>query len=808
MFIIFEKKLIAVLILASLCIGASQTAVAEQFIVRNGRPRAEMIIAEKAPRMVNLAAQELQLYLKKISGAELPITTKPTGDYPVTIYVGKSEHTDRLGVTDAGLKYGAFRMVSGPSHLILLGGDFDFVPTQPWPQSNSDRPRAQQEWDQLTGSTWVNPLNSAYRQYNRTTGTWAHDEGGSLNAVCAFLRMLGVRWYMPGELGEVVPERKSLPLLSIDKTVRPDFPLRHWFGAYFVYTSDDVMWERRLGLNSGYAVLGAGMAVHGMRNVHGRKEMQEAHPDYYALIGGKRDTEYRGTGHACFSSEGLIQETINYARAVFDHFDEPAVSVWPQDGLRPCQCELCQGKSPSDQVWGFVDRVARELYKTHPDRLVTCGAYASYKTPPETIENFTPNVAVFISNVQRPGLVDPERWKSYWELIQAWQKKVAPGHIIRNENNRYSLWHDRRGKKPVPFPVMHPRMFVKDLRALKGISLGDWNEVSRSNLGIPGRTFWRAPAIDHLNLYVNSRYLWDAEQDLDELLEEYYALFYGPARKEMKAAIEFAEAKYNRTDRSRRGRGNPLLVELSDRIRLVELLHTARRTAGDTVYGKRIQLMIDELAPLDDLRQEIKEQAKAGDPRENAPVAVAYDVNRKEGLKTCRLKDLVTGKKADIETTFRVGWDRGALVFDIRCQEPDMENLFVTRDVWGGDSVAILLETPYHAYYQIEINPDGRIFDADRGHGVETRWKSLAEVKTHRGEDYWRVEVRIPVAGEKAGAMDPYNFVVGGKPSAEAPWYFNVCRARVRGGEKTAWAFSPTGATYHVPEKFGKLVIR
>ncbi|MFN2352412.1 MAG: DUF4838 domain-containing protein, partial [Kiritimatiellia bacterium] len=82
----------------------------------------------------------------------------------------------------------------------------------------------------------------------------------------------------------------------------------------------------------------------------------------------------------------------------------------PQDGLRNCRCEQCAGKSASELVWGFIDRVARDLYTTHPDRLITGGAYASYQRPPASIERFSPNVTVFISNVGRPVLDDDERW--------------------------------------------------------------------------------------------------------------------------------------------------------------------------------------------------------------------------------------------------------------------------------------------------------------------------------------------------------------------------------------------------------------
>jgi hypothetical protein len=449
-----------------------------------------------------------------------------------------------------------------------------------------------------------------------------------------------------------------------------------------------------------------------------------------------------------------------------------------------------------------VDKVGRELYRTHPDRLLSCGAYTPYTHPPEALEKFSPNVVVFISNRGRPLLDDPARWKSYREQVESWQERVAPGNIMRVENNRYSLWGGT--DSPVQFPVIHPHAMARDLQYLKGISKGECCEESQSQMK------WYAIGADHLTLYVQGRFLWDAGQDIETLLDEYYTLFYGPAGEEMKTAIEFAEAKYSRTDRSRsRGRTDPRNAKMSDRVRFVELLHSARQAAGDTDYGKRIQLIIDELPPLEQLQRELKDMAAAGDPRAGAPLAIGYDAERGSNPVTYYMMDMVTGEKPGIETSFSVGWDREALVFRIRCQEPDMKNLYVTQDVWSGDNVAILLEPPGHAYYHIEINPEGRVFDADRGSGVMTRWKSQASVKTDKGKDYWLVEVRIPVAGEEDGAMDPNHYVVGPKPVPGNPWYFNIGRARVRNGKMTVFGFSPVGAAgYHNTEKFARLEIR
>ena len=76
------------------------------------------------------------------------IVTAPTTALPVKIYVGQSAHTDRLGVTAEGLRDGAYRIVSGPNWLVLIGRDFDFdFKKLPWPLSRKDVDRARAEWD-------------------------------------------------------------------------------------------------------------------------------------------------------------------------------------------------------------------------------------------------------------------------------------------------------------------------------------------------------------------------------------------------------------------------------------------------------------------------------------------------------------------------------------------------------------------------------------------------------------------------------------------------------------------------------------
>lgn len=238
------------------------------------------------------------------------------------------------------------------------------------------------------------------------------------------------------------------------------------------------------------------------------------------------------------------------------------------------------------------------------------------------------------------------------------------------------------------------------------------------------------------------------------------------------------------------------------------MLQDARATAGPTVFGSRIALILEELAPLEEFERMLADEEAAAAARMTGPIAIAADVSAGMQPQAYSLRHLQTGETPDVATTFTVAWNDGQLVFDIVCHDQDMDNLFVSRDVWGGDSVAILLETPFHAYYQIEINPDGEIFDADREHGrVNANWQSQAVITTERGPDFWRVKARIPVVDEAAGEGDPMNFVVGEKPAPDAPWFFNLGRVRIRDMDKSAHAFSPTGGNYHLPLKFARLVV-
>ncbi len=833
------KKGWQLMLAASVSLGFNTSAeAAPAMVVENGQPRAEIVIAGQPARMTRLAASELQTYIEKISGAVLPIVTEPTAG-AARIYVGISPHTEELGLETEGLKYGAYRMASGPDWLALLGPDEDFEPIEPYGHSRTsgsggraERDRVNRAWDGITGDHFWNPLHSLYAWYRPELDVWEFDDRGTLHAVQAFLHEQGVRWYAPGPLGEVVPKRSSIALPAVDRVVRPDFPVRRlsWFYQVAPISEDDARWRLRLGLHKGHDVIGITQAVHGMKYVLMREEMKEAHPEFYALWDGERATGHRGgQGAPCLSSEGLFAKHVAYARAVFDHFDEPMISIDMVDGYSRgvCGCERCHdqatpergwGGQMSDYVWGYINRVAEALYESHPDRMVSGITYGTYTLPPEKIDRMSPNLTVILIP---PRLsTDAGRWAELEGQMEAWRAKLPSGRIYTFGNILYN-W----GRLT---PVYFPRQIARNLRFLKGRSLGEQIECYEHP---PGSDYnWDAMAIPHVDLYVTSRFWWDADQDIEAMMEEYYTLYYGPAREEMKAFIEYCEVNWQDMV-STPGRGGGRVEGArgdAERIdRALALLEAAQAVApAESVFGRRIAAVDVYLEPLRDFRAQLA-RAREDVPRMRllpwGPLAhksldgrLDDDAFWRGNVLRMPMWDLVKGPPhrgtGGAENRFQIFWAGGALVFGIRCGEPDMENLNFgeeqdgVRDIRTGDFVEILIETSTHSYYRITVNPAGEIEDADCSDGVETRWTSGAQAVVHRGEDYWSVEVRVPLAGDDARLMNALAGVDGRLPSQNFPWYFNVGRQRVRDGEVERLAYSPTGTgEFEVLERFAEL---
>jgi hypothetical protein len=786
------------------CIGSVQ---ASPLIVEEGQPRAEIIIAEQPVRSVRLAAADLQEYVQKISGARLPIVTEPSGK-AVKLFVGRSPYTDKLGITAEGLRYGAYRLVSGDDWLLFLGDDTEFVPREPWARNNAGivNGELQKAWEAAAGGPWAAPNATMWKDRDKVpavTGlpdaaprpskndffeVWAYDERGSFNAVSAFLQQLGVRWLLPGELGEIVPRVNSIALPKIDEIVRPDFEIRQ----FSVHGPREwTQWGMRLGVRYPYGL----HTAHGMARL-GRQEIFAAHPDWFAMYGGKRRFDpNENTYHFCYSNEELFHETVRCVRAQFDVYDFEGVSVMPPDAYTSiCQCPLCAGKDDpergprgalSNHVWDFVNRVAKEVGKTHPHKLIYCCAYGANSLPPTNIDKLEPNVQVVLVGGRRPksGAAQQAEIRAFRE---SWLPKAD--RVIQIYEN-YPLtsrgWY---------LPCFMARTIGQSINETKGISRGEEVWIS------PHREFNGLAAFDAFQFYFTARMYWGGkEQDVEALLDEYCRLLYGPAGDAMKAFFDYCEFHWQEmeTDKAKadaaldlfdgaKARLNPSSIE-ARRLALLDEFLNGLRTKSVQLGQKR------GAVPKLRLVREAKDIVIDGcldEPfwKTINPGSVG------------RLRELQTGRSPALGATVMTGWYGDSLYFAVRCDEVPGEKPNVTARkhddmaIWYGDVVEILLETNMHSYYQIAVNPAGALVDLDRGMSKDSAvtWDCQAELAVKVADDCWTVEIRIPVTDDD---NDPLHLVVGRKPTQSLPWHVNVCRQRTRENGVEHSALSPMGTS-------------
>jgi hypothetical protein len=812
-----------ILIAALLCASLAPVGAADTFLVENGKPLAEIVISGKPARMTKLAAKELQSTIAKMSGAKLPVVTERSAG-KVAIFVGVSRLTEELGLSTKALQHGAFRMASGKDWLALLGADQDFVPIEPWgrKRDKNEADRVNAAWDKITGDTFWNPASELYQLYHPELDVWMTDDAGTFNAVNEFLRGLGCRWFAPGEIGEVVPKMANLPLPQLNRTVKPDFGLRR-FVYYTQHTGigDRALWNLRLGVNFGAEIAGFPQLCHGMKFVIKREEMKQAHPGMYLLINGRRDTTFKGDGVPNLLSPMLFEKQVKHVRAMFDHFQEPMHNIDLVDGYGGLQgddpawrAQLTPQRgwsgTMSDHVFGYLNRVAQEVHRSHPDRLVSALAYSAYTQAPEKIGKLSPNL-VLIDVHHRQEFWEESKWNERKQWRADWLQKLAPG--------RYISWDFSTNARPEQAgrPVYYTKQISRDLRELKGISLGEQVEIYAHPTSQEPSFGYHDLAIEHFNLYVTARLYWDADQDVDAMLADYCTNYYGPAAEAMKAFIAHAEANWMHmsTDAAKIGESFDLLAKA--------------RAAADpaSLPGRRIQQIADTMKPLEALRVQLSRKRETeldyrvletvntgAKPLGSKPLDGQVD---KDYWGTVRIAPLFKLRPQDPQpegnTSFQIQREGSTLHVGIVCLDPDMKGLRSTTTknddpkLLEGDHVTLLIETTSRSYYEISINPAGAVHDLDRapgGKGLD--WTSGARIAVHRGADHWIVEMRLPIVGAEAFTLDPMKGIDGAQPKDLFPWHFNLGRTRFRGIKVERTAFSPTGTNnFHVTEKFAKL---
>jgi hypothetical protein len=545
----------------------------------------QIIVDSNAFPSVKLAAKELQFYIKKISNKLIPIlnTSDPEKNY--TIYVGESKYTRDLNITLNSQKE-EIRIFSKDDFLVLIGKDSKFYINGPINKNYDDIDSVTSEWDKITNNKYGHPLNILFKNYSGKFDIWENETNGTLNAVYEYLHFLGVRWYFPGDLGEVLPTSKVILLPEINISRKASFPVRNfyfYYQKYFMANDEFLKWRLRLKNDNGAEIFG-NIIDHGMSFVHSRDEFKKANNDTYAIINGNRDKSKFNYGTPCLSSEIFFDHHVDFLKKYFETFEENTMSIMPGDGFNTiCECNKCSIKNPnglknniSDYLWGYINKVSKRVLKDVPNKSLSCFAYATYLEPPSSILKFSKNLKLGICYPIN-GRKDKEEFLLYKDLVLNWKEKLFNDSILIWD---YYLYTDNKrnyGKTPVLFT----KFIDSELRFLHSQnSYGKFIEVNCKDSNSDNK--FSTLAYDHLNIYLSSRLLWNINESTDDIINEYFDLFYGPANSDIKTIFNYIENHWQEIN------------ELNYNERILKDLEVAKKkTKEGSVYFKRIQLLIN-----------------------------------------------------------------------------------------------------------------------------------------------------------------------------------------------------------------------
>ncbi|MEE3283454.1 MAG: DUF4838 domain-containing protein, partial [Planctomycetota bacterium] len=592
------RLLVAGILLLS---AGSTAALAAQdtklVLVEAGKPRATILLSQKPTASAQLGAFELQFYLEKISGGRLPIVREPARVKGTVILVGESRRSRALGFHHKDFSPQEYVAQTHRDGLLLMGHDGQqFAPVQ-------------------------------YDSYASLYAAGSHPIG-TCYAVHSFLEhQLGVKWYLPNEsLGEVVPKHRNISLAPVSIRRRPDLPVRSIY-PLFINTEKltFTQWDKRQEFQSSWVNARTSLLYWIRNRVWGAKQHNanhsfsyydkafgDSHPEWFSTksFARMKQLDFQTDVQPCLAASGFREQVISIARDYFSGRPEPFpgayrgamgrfFSVMPNDNTNMCGCPDCQrlyrpGVGPagnaSHYVWKFVNDVAREVRKTHPQAMISNCAYFNYTTPPQGLV-FEPNVAVefckFYTNYANPDVERRDHLriaefvnKNRCRFFTTWEYLLKP-HI--NE------W---------AFPCMVPHVHAADVRALKKISGFQGGKIQYLYLTTyngtrPGGVAQVSPVLDFMNLYWRMKLYDDTNLDIDAALDEYYQSFFGPAAPEMKAFYTALEKRWMSRGGGQDSRSwwNRMGTrEFLDAIGL--LVQRAREaTSQETVYRRRVDLI-------------------------------------------------------------------------------------------------------------------------------------------------------------------------------------------------------------------------
>ena len=448
-------------------------------LVKQGKSTYSIFVSETASPSEKHAAEELQKIVEEMSGARLPIVTdaeKPKGDL---VLVGNSNLIQKLGLRIPFETLGSegFVLRTQGNHVVIVGGR----------------------------------------------------QRGTMYGVYTFLEKLGCRWFTRDL--SVIPKKSTLTLEPLDEMHKPAFEYRESsFREAF-----DKDWAARNKMNGSYLNLDESTGgkvgyypfVHTSYLILPPDKYFKDHPEYYALVDGKRRSE---GAQLCLTNPDVLRLAIETVLEWIEQHPEASIySVSQNDCEGWCECDNCrrveqeEGGAHSGPILRFVNAIAAEVAKKHPEKLIDTLAYWYTEAPPLKVRPL-PNVRIRLCPI---GACEAHAYENcqddayFLEHLRGWSKIT----------NQLYIWHyvTNFAHYLLPFPDFDEiaadiPMYRK--HGVVGIYLeGDYAE------GGGGENA-------ELRCYVMARLLWNSSVDVNGIIGDFMTAYYDKAAGPMRAYFD------------------------------------------------------------------------------------------------------------------------------------------------------------------------------------------------------------------------------------------------------------------------------
>ena len=342
------RTLWSLLLLTMFWMGSCGASAEETLLASGGKTDYRIVIPANAVPAEKYAAEELQSFFRQSTGVELPIVDDATAPAEGEIILGTGPRFTQLA----------------PDVVIAALGDEGYV----------------------------------YRTVGKRLLIGGFRPRGTLYGVYEFIEnVLGVRFFAP-ELTKV-PKHDKLALPQVDRRVRPYWEYRE---VYYAYMRDPAF-AARLRLNGHSYPLtekeGGGWRWepfgHSFYELVPPQKYAKDHPEYYALIGGKRDPG----GQLCLTNPEVVDVAAEHALEILRKNPEINIlSVSQMDWGKWCECERCRKlnllqRRPTSwpdhceipAVVHFCNQLGERIEKEFPNVTLNTLAYCGTWCAPATL---------------------------------------------------------------------------------------------------------------------------------------------------------------------------------------------------------------------------------------------------------------------------------------------------------------------------------------------------------------------------------------------------------------------------------------